>query len=249
MFQDVAIYINQFNSPTNMENLIIKNCRKLTVSMRCTGERKNIQLLKIMNIENLSFQRLQYQSHLPSRVYLENISYISTVPSYTFSQIDKSIHTIGCIIPTIDFKYLYLKNVSIDTIQSHAFNMFSDAAEVIISNLNVNRLQNSALKVNLQKSGKFSMERSSAGVIEHLAFQITGKNVSFVGNEFVELSSGGINGTMENFRFTNNSVNTLNPHAFALLATNVFILNNRIQYLKSSALEKVSPGLREDSGM
>lgn len=141
-----------------------------------------------------------------------------------------------------------MQNVNIDTVESDAFFIPSGFGLFEMSNVQIKRLQSSAVKIRYFKDGVFSIQNSSINVIEHLAVQLSVKNLTITNNKFVEIGPGGVNGTIENFSFNDNYVNTLQPQAFSILSKNVSIQNNRFEYLKSGSLEKISPGLLEDSG-
>ncbi|KAG5888231.1 hypothetical protein JTB14_035580 [Gonioctena quinquepunctata] len=243
---DVIFMINQFSSPSNIETLTIKHCKKLTMSMRCSGEKKNIQSLHVHNIGSLRIQRLPYQSNIPAKVVFENIEYLEAVPSFTFSQVDKNMHTTGCILPKNDFNTISLMNVTIDTVQSHGFYMTKEFGDVTFSEVKINRLQSSSILATMSKNSQFLMEKSTVEVADSLAFQVYAGSMVFRETHFTEISPNAINGTVETFNFTKNSVNTLQPHAINLLSKNVLISDNRFEYLKSGALEKITPGLLTD---
>lgn len=243
------MYIHSFNPPTNIESLTIQNCTKVNLFVRCTGEKRNIQVVRIRNVEELMFERTNYVSTITPNFIMENIGYIETIPSFTFSQYIKPIHTAGCIVPTTDFGNFSMTNVTIDTVESNAFYMPSGFSLFEMINVRINRLQNSAIFIRYEnKNGRFVIENSTMGVLDHLAIQLSVVNVTISDSKFIEIAAGGINGTIENFAFSGNTINTLQPHAFSMLVKNVAILSNRIEYLKSGALEKISPGLLEDSG-
>ncbi|CAH1170226.1 unnamed protein product [Phaedon cochleariae] len=246
---DVLIMINQFSSPTNAESLLIQNCRRLTISVRCSSERKLIRSVHIRNIGTLSIQRLPFHSHLPQEVALENIGYIEDIPSFTFSQIDKSVYTTGCVLPRDDFRTISLKNLKIDTVQSNGFYVPNGFGNITFTNVTINRLQSSAVVAKIKKSGEFLMEKSTVEVAEHLALRLFTEKATFKQSSFVEISSGGINGTIESLYFMNNSVNALQPHAFSIFSGKVQISHNRFEYLKSGSLEKISPGMMETSNL
>ncbi|XP_023014090.2 uncharacterized protein [Leptinotarsa decemlineata] len=238
--------VNQFASPFNIETLKIRDCKNLTISLRCSSEQKNIQYLHINNIGVLNMERLQYQSQLPPKVVLENIGYMETIPSFTFSQIDKRLHTINCFKPKEDFNDILVKNVNIHTVQSNAFNMPNDFGNVTFINVTIHRLQSSAIVTKLSTTSNFFFESSAVEYTESLAFRIYGKIAIFRENKFLEISPNGINGTLGSFSFYKNFVNILQPHSISLISQNVYIQDNRFEYLKSGALEKISPGLLDD---
>lgn len=247
-FQDITIYLHSFNSPSNIASLVIKNCTKVNLILRCTDIRRNIQEVKLMNIDHLVLQRTNFVSSVPPTFILENIKYLETIPSFTFSQYRKPLHTDRCVIQPADFGNFSMTNVRIDTVESNAFFMPNGFQNFRISNVTINRLQSSAISAKLFNNGSFTLDHNTINVLEHLAVQVVGRNASISNNKFVDISSSGINGTIEDFVFKNNYVNTLQPQAFSILSKNVLIQNNRFEYLKSGALEKISPGLLEDSG-
>ncbi|XP_072383990.1 uncharacterized protein [Diabrotica undecimpunctata] len=245
---DVTLYINQFSSPANIETLLIQNCVNLTISFRCSGENKNIQVLTVRNVKRLKIEPQQYTSHVPTSVIFENIAYIEEIPKDTFAQIQRTTHSYGCINPRKDFYALSFKNVTIDTVGSRAFYMPQNFGNFTFTDVKINRLQTSALLAKLEKLSQFIIEDSKIDVVEHLAFQVTSKNVEIKNNKFVDIAGSAFNGTAEKFTFYNNYVNTFHPYAISILVTNVYIWKNTFEYLKSGALQKISPGLLEDSG-
>lgn len=200
-----------------------------------------------MNIKHLVLERTNFVSQVPPTFILENINYIETIPSFTFSQYMKPLNSDRCVAPTADFGNFSMTNVRIDTVESNAFYIPHGFGHFHISNVTINRLQGSAMFVKLFNNGSFTLNNSTINVLEHLAIQVIGRNFTVNKNRFVDISSSGINGTIENFVFEDNYVNTLQPQAFSILSKNVLIQSNRFEYLKSGALEKISPGLLEDS--
>lgn len=248
MFQDITFYLNAFSSPGNIESLVIRNCTKVNLLVRCTGEKRNWLTVDILNIKHLILERTNFVSSVSPYFNLKNIDYIESIPSFTFSQYIKPIHTSGCFVPSRDFGNFSMTNVNVDTVESNAFYMPSGFGVFEMTNVTIKRLQSSAIMIRYENNGRFIMKNSNFGILEHLAVQLFVKNVTIHNNKFIEISSSGINGSIENFSFTDNTVNTLQPHGFSILSQKVFIQNNKIEYLKSGALEKISPGLLEDSG-
>ncbi|XP_057663483.1 uncharacterized protein LOC130898304 [Diorhabda carinulata] len=247
--EDVTLFINQFNSPSNIESLQIQNCKNLTISFGCGSDVRNIESLIIKNIGFLKIQLQQRTSHVPASVSFENIAYLEEIPKLAFAQHDKITHSYNCITPKNDFRTLSFKNVTIGTVQSNAFHMPNKFGDFSFTDVKINRMQASAILVKLDKLSKFTIANSEIDVVEHLAFQTTAKTVAFKQNKFIDIASSGINGTIENFEFSINAVNTLQPYSISILCTNVHIFQNKFEYMKSGALEKISPGLLEDSGM
>lgn len=247
-FQDIILYINSFNSPSNIASLVIQNCTKVNLLVRCTGEKRNLHTITVMNIKHLVLERTNYVSTVSPNFVLKNIEYIETIPSFTFSQYVKVILSPGCLVPTRDFGNFTMINVNIGTVESNAFYMPNGFGHFRMSNVSINRLQNSAIQMKLEKNGDFLLENSKVDVIEHLGIQVIGRNVTITNNTFNEISAGGFNGTIETFSFNDNIVNTLQSHGISILSKTVLIQRNKIEYLKSAALEKISPGLLEDSG-
>lgn len=216
--------------------------------MRCTGDRRNTEFIKIRNVKLLAFEQTNYVSTITPNFYLENIEYIENIPGYTFSQYIKPTHSAGCVVPTKDFGNFSFTNGSIGTIESGAFYMPSGFGKFELFNVNIKRMQSSAIYIEYDKKGEFLLNNCSVDVMEHLAIRLSVRNATISENKFVEISSGAINGSIENFSFNDNSVDTLQPQAFSILTKNVVIQSNKFQYMKSGALEKISPGLLADSG-
>lgn len=193
-------------------------------------------------------ERTNYVSTVSPNFVLENIEYVETIPSFTFSQYIKQIHSPGCIAPSVDFGNFTMTNVNIGTVESNAFYMPHEFGHFRLSNVSINRLQNSAMQMKLNKNGDFFLDNSKVDILEHLAIQVVGKNVTITNNKFNEISAGGFNGTIETFSFFDNIVNSLQSHGISILSKTVLLQRNKIEYLKSAALEKISPGLLEDSG-
>ncbi|CAG9770489.1 unnamed protein product [Ceutorhynchus assimilis] len=245
---DVIFFHNQFSAPSNIDSLKIQNCNTLSLATRCSGEMRPISKLEIYNIKNLIFQRLQYDSMLPPTVIFENVSNIDSIPTKSFNQIIKSYYSVGCYVQPKDFQNVYFRNVTIDTIQSDAFVALNQFKNFSFIGVNIKRIQTHGIRLMQDFKGGFEMKNCVIDTLEYMALQIYGKRTIFADNHFSKISSSGINGTMEDFYFTDNFVETLYPLAFSILGTNIFILQNNFLYMKSSALESLSPGLIQDSG-
>lgn len=247
-FQDVALFINQFQAPSNIENLKIQNCDFLTLSTRCSSEVRPVQKLEVVNIGVLTFQRLGFTSMLPPTVIMENVSHVDFIPTGTFNQMEKPYQSSGCYAAFLDFQNLYLKNVTIDLVQSNAFVGMKQFNNFSWVNVQVNRLQTSAIRLNLGLNGGFEMRNCTVKMVEPLGVQVFGRSGVFAGTHFQEIASSGINGTLEEFYFVNNYVELMEPQGLALLAMNTLIVDNHFEHMKSGALEKLSPGLIQGLG-
>lgn len=141
--------------------------------------------------------------------------------------------------------------VKIGTIEIHAFHSLQGFRKFLWKNVEVDRIHANAIKIRFNTTekfkGTFSMLNSSIEIMEYLSFQLYSKSAVFIGNKFVEIMSGGINGTLEHFEFSNNVVNTLESGSISILSKNVKIMENNFENLKSGSLEKISPGLLVDS--
>lgn len=186
---------------------------------------------------------------IPPQVIFENISLIDVIPTKTFGQINKAYHTVGCYAQPVDFQSVYFRNVTINTIQSNAFVGLNHFKNFTFYNVNIKRIETAGVQLKHDSSSGFEMKNCVVEAVEYSGIQIYGKLAIFADNHFTDIWSNGINGTFGDFYFTKNVVETLQPHAFSVLATNIFILDNDFLHLKSAALEKLSPGLLQDSGM
>ncbi|XP_066138938.1 uncharacterized protein [Euwallacea fornicatus] len=243
-----ALFVNQFQAPTNIESLKIKNCQSMIISTRCSGENRFIQKLEVTNVTKLTLQRLQFTPMLPPIVMFENISSIDKIPSFTFMQIEKAYHSTGCYIPQVDFHSIYLKNVSIGVVQPNAFVATNNFSNFSLIDVHIQRIQTSGIQVRMDLKGGFEMRRCFLGHVEPLGMQLFGKRAVFSENHFEEISFSGINATLEDFYFTKNFIAVFESQGFSVLATNMFILDNNFLLLKSGAMERLSPGLIQDSG-
>lgn len=244
----MALFINQFQAPSNIENLKIQNCDSLTLSTRCSAEVRPIQKLEVVNVNVLTFQRLAFTAMLPPTVIMENITHVDTIPTGTFNQMEKAYHTSGCYAASVDFQNLYLKNVTIDLVQSNAFVGMKQFKNFSWVNVQVNRLQTSAIRLNSGLNGGFEMRNSTVRIVEPLGVQVFGRRGVLAGIHFQEIASSGINGTLEDFYFVNNYVEMMEPQGLTVLAMNTLILDNHFEHMKSGALEKLSPGLIQGLG-
>ncbi|XP_050301705.1 uncharacterized protein LOC126739919 [Anthonomus grandis grandis] len=245
---DITLYINQFTAPQTLQDFKIQNCQSVTILTRCSNENKPIKTLQIANVAHLSIQRAPYEPWLPPTVIFENISYIDEIPAKTFGQIDKSIYTTGCFVHPIEFQNVLFKNVTIGAIKSEAFVAHHNFHNFTFLNVTVGTIQTSAINIRHDLSGQFEIMHSNIKEIEPLGIRIYGKKAVFAMNDLKEVASSGINATTEHFYFTGNTVGTLQAQAFAVLSTNIYILDNNFQSVKCGAFEKLSPGLLQDSG-
>ncbi|XP_030765828.1 uncharacterized protein LOC115889879 [Sitophilus oryzae] len=240
---DILIYINQMGTATTTEKISINNCEKVTINMGCPKQNPYLLYLQITNVEKLSFLRTKVDSVVPPKVTLENITHIDTIPFHTFAQVDKTYSTASCTVPTTDFESLHIKNVNIDTVETGAFVGLNNFKNITLYNVSIKKIQTKGMSFRQNPLAEFEIMNSSINVIEDMGIQIYTDRAIISKNEFSEIYSSGINGSMKDFFFTNNSITTIHPYGISILATNTFILDNIFTYLKSYALEKISPGV------
>lgn len=186
-------------------------------------------------------------THNPANIRFENISSLGYIPENTFSQIKKQAYKPGCINPSRDLESLSFDRVNIGTVAPRAFNELKDLHNFSWNAVKVDRLQHLAVQLEFNNAGNFSIRKSNLEVCEHLAFKIVGKYGEFVKNSFVDLFPSSINGTVDTFLFELNTVNNLQSYGISILAQNVKMIDNRFEYLRAGAFERISPGLLQDS--
>ncbi|CAG9857515.1 unnamed protein product [Phyllotreta striolata] len=252
--KDVTIYVNQFKSPYNMESLEIEDCENVTVSLKSADRRYYFEKLTVKNVGVLTVlaHRL-WQTNAPKLVRMENVGYIRTIPSFAFGQSatddGTATGTTAAAIAgsTSGLRRVFLRNVTVDTVESNAFRLHDACANFTVQNSRINRIQTSGIDVVLDKGGEFLVENTRIDVFEHLALRITGANAEFRNNKLGEMWSSAVNGTIENFKFSHNAVATLEAGAVAILCTRARLSHNRFEYVRSGGFGKISPGLLVES--
>ncbi|KAF7264028.1 hypothetical protein GWI33_000745 [Rhynchophorus ferrugineus] len=246
---DILLYINMMGAPTDIDQVLVRNCQRVTLATRCSSESRFPSYLGIVNVKYLTLPRYQYEPMVPPTVHLENIGYIDVIPYHTFAQIEPAHYSAGCALSKSSFESLTMINVNIGEIQSGAIVATANFKNAVFVNVKIRRLQTSGVKLKMDLPGEFKFENSSIDYVEHLGFQLVNtRRAIFSGNNFTELSASAINGTIGDFYFVNNTIETTLACGFSLLATNVFIMNNTFIHMHSGALERISPGLIQDSG-
>ncbi|KAF2895526.1 hypothetical protein ILUMI_10649 [Ignelater luminosus] len=243
---DVTFYIWNFNSPATIHSLTIKNCDTLRLSFTCSSENKPIQWLKIQNIRYLEILQPTV-SHNPPQIYFENIGHVETIPRHTFVQIKKTVHKPSCVVPANDLNGIFFKNVHIGTIETEAFKNLTDMKQFSWFNVSVARINLNAIYLSFENGARGSMDKCTLEVVEPIAMRIIGEGFTISRGTIGALWGSGINGTIYEFRFSNNTVGTIQANGIAILALNVEIVDNTFQMLESGAFQKISPGLLHDS--
>ncbi|XP_018566755.1 uncharacterized protein LOC108907508 isoform X2 [Anoplophora glabripennis] len=238
--RDYHIYVNEFSGPRTLENLIIKNCKTLTVLFRCTKyawEKKNLKYLEISNIEKLKIQSVAlYQSLLPPTVVFENIKLIENIPSHTFTQTNKKLNIIRCVLPYYNFHSINFRNVSINTVQAKAFYMPDSFGNVTFTNVIIRTLESSSIIVNHDHKSVFLFEDSTVGLVKPSAVRVVAQKNIFSNNGFGEILPVGIRATTDEFNFINNTVHKLlHRQGLTVTSQHVLVTTNHFKYLKTGA--------------
>lgn len=217
--------------------------------MSCNQYRRSFESLTIENVKNLRFTRIVSTVKNPTKIVFKNVKYIDVIPENTFS-IPHMVKYNG-VASQHELQEILFEDVSIGTIEGHAFHSLRGFKTFNWTNVNVTRLHANAIKIHFNTTekyqGSFTLMHSAIEISEYLSFQLYVKQALFRNNKFVEIMPGGINGTIETFDFFSNIINTLQPGAISILSKTVNIMDNTFNYLKYGSLEKISPGLLVDS--
>lgn len=186
-------------------------------------------------------------THNPPTVIFENISNIETLPRDTFVQIKKTAYRPGCFTPVNDLESIYFKNVHIGMIQTEAFKNLTNMKNFTWSNVSVSRFAFGAVQLEFVEEACGLVKNFNFGVLEPMAFQITGDGFSLIQGFVADMWATAVNGTIYDFEFQNSTVDNIQSGAIAILSQNVYITDNHFRSIESGSFHKISPGLLHDS--
>lgn len=186
-------------------------------------------------------------THNPPKIYFENIKKIDSLPRHTFSQIKKEMLKPGCFVPVNDLEEIHFSNVNIDTIETEAFYNLTEVKNFSWNNVSVVRVMVNAIKLDFIDGGRGYLSKCNLEIIDPMAFRLTGDGFSITRGHIGDISGCGINGTIYDFEFNNNTIRNIQSGALSILARNVHVMDNHFENIASGAFQRIGPGLLHDS--